>query len=207
MNYLAHLYLSGNNEKIIVGNFIGDHIKGKNFKKYSPQIQKGILIHRKIDTFTDQHQLFRETKQFVKNEYGLYSGIIVDFYFDHILAKNWHLFSDSSLREFAKKIHAILLSNYFHLPKKIKGFLPFLIQNKRLESYQTIEGIAKSIKIMSQYTTLPDKTAIAIDILKNNYSQIEKNFFVFMNEIIEFIARSEKIEIKYPVFIADKNLR
>lgn len=87
MNYLTHIYLSGENEKVLVGNFIGDYVKGKNFEKFPENIQCGILLHRQIDTFTDSHPKFIEAKRKLRDDFGLYSGIIVDF-FTHEVRKH-----------------------------------------------------------------------------------------------------------------------
>ena len=198
MNYLAHLYLSGNDKETIVGNFIGDYVKGKSYTKYPLKIQKGILMHRQIDSFTDNHPKFREAKKLLNDEYGLYSGIIIDFFYDHFLARNWDIYSKRTLRDFAKKTRAVLLSHFFHLPVKVQRFLPFLIQNRRLESYANIDGIQQSLEIMSRYTSLPEKSQIAIEILKLNFEFLHENFSVFMLELIEFVEGGFEIEINRP---------
>lgn len=198
MNYLAHLYLSGTDESTLVGNFIGDYVKGKSYQRFPEGIQTGILLHRQIDTFTDTHHKPAEAKKLLRPEFGLYSGIIIDFFYDHFLASNWNKYSDESLRSFAKRAHAILLSNFGVLPLRVQGFLPFLIQNRRLESYATINGITESIKIMSKYTSLPDKYDFAKDILTVHYDFLEENFFAFMEEIIDFVYNHFDINMQNP---------
>ena len=103
MNFLAHIYLSGEDEKLMVGNFIGDYVKGKDYENYPTPIREGILLHRQIDFFTDSHSQFREAKKLLVEEFGLYSGIIIDLLYDHLLAKNWNNYSEQNLRSFAKK--------------------------------------------------------------------------------------------------------
>jgi len=198
MNYLGHLYLSGDSDKLIVGNFIGDYVKGKKYNLFPDEIAQGILLHRQIDTFTDEHKNFKLAKKLFREEYGLYSGIVVDFFFDHFLAKNWNQYSEITLRTFSKGIHAVLLSNFKHLPSRVKGFLPFLIQNKRLESYASIKGIVHSMKIMSNYSSLPAKSEMAQIILEDNYRFLDENFAEFMADIIEFISVEQGIKIKRP---------
>lgn len=200
MNYLAHLYLSGKDEKVIVGNFIGDYVKGRKYSDYPEEIAKGILLHRQIDSFTDEHLQTKNAKVFFRNEFGLYSGIVVDFIFDHFLAKNWYDYSDISLRTFSKQMHAILLSNFRYLPGRVQGFLPFLIQNKRLESYASVDGIIQSLKIMSNYTSVPSKSAEARIILEANYGQLEEIFGLFMAEVIEFVHLKHDVDLKRPDF-------
>lgn len=184
MNYLAHLYLSGKSEKIIVGNFIGDYVKGRKYQDFPDEISKGILLHRQIDSFTDNHKLTKEAKQFFRAEFGLYSGIVIDFFYDHFLAKNWNAYSPITLRTFAKQMHAILLSNFQFLPTRVQGFLPFLIQNKRLESYALVDGIIQSLKIMGNYTSVPSKSEEAKVILLDNYDWLDEISTAFMKDII-----------------------
>jgi acyl carrier protein phosphodiesterase len=198
MNYLAHIYLSGEDEKTLVGNFIGDYVKGKNFEKYPDKIQVGILLHRQIDTFTDMHPKFIEAKRKLRDDFGLYSGIIVDFFYDHFLAANWNVYSDVTLRSFSKRAHAILLSNFLNLPARVQGFLPFLIQNRRLESYATVDGIIQSIEIMSKYTSLPTKSEIARHNLIQHYDFLFGSFIDFMEDMIAFVTSYHQIIIQKP---------
>lgn len=198
MNFLAHLYLSGTDEHTVVGNFIGDYIKGSDYNNYPENIRKGILLHRQIDTFTDNHEKFREAKSKFRTEFGLYSGIIVDFLYDHYLAKNWNDYSDVTLRTFAKRSHAILLQNFRYLPFRVQGFLPFLIQNRRLESYATVTGIVQALTVMSNYTSLPSKHDFVFNTIIENDIFFEKNFKVFMHEIISFITEKHNLESNFP---------
>jgi acyl carrier protein phosphodiesterase len=200
MNYLGHLYLSGNEEKVVVGNFIGDYVKGKNVYRFPDKIRDGILLHRQIDTFTDNHPKVSEAKKLFREDYRLYSGIIVDFLYDHFLASNWNGYSDLTLRSFSKHIHAILLSHFKFLPSRVQGFLPFLIQNKRLESYASVDGIIQSIRIMSKYTSLPEKTDTVNQILLEHYDYLANNFWHFMNDMIEFVTVSHQIKLQKSKF-------
>jgi acyl carrier protein phosphodiesterase len=199
MNYLAHLYLSGNDEATLVGNFIGDYVKGKGYEKFPIDIQKGILLHRQIDSFTDKHPKFREAKKLLNGDFGLYSGIVIDLFYDHFLAKNWNIYSPLTLREFAKYSHAVLLSHFRHLPKRVQGFLPFLIQHRRLESYAGAKGIQKSLEMMSRYTSLPNNSKKAIAVMKSNIPFFEESFAVFMSEIVDFVSNEYKVRIKRPI--------
>lgn len=197
MNYLAHLYLSGDSEKLLVGNFIGDYVKGNRYLQYHSDIAKGILLHRHIDSFTDQHLLHREAKKYFREDFGHYSGIVIDFLYDHFLAGNWSRYSEISLCWFAKRAHSVLLSHFTELPLRVQGFLPFLIQNKRLESYATVDGIIQSMQIMGKYSSLPAKSELARKILLENYDDLQTNFFGFMKEAMIYVK--DEFEINLPV--------
>jgi acyl carrier protein phosphodiesterase len=100
MNFLAHIYLSGDNYLIKIGNFMADGIRGKQFKNYPQEVQKGIVLHRAIDTFTDAHPVFRQSTKKLHSRYHHYAGVIVDVFYDHFLAKNWANYSDENLADY-----------------------------------------------------------------------------------------------------------
>lgn len=186
MNYLAHLFLSGSDEHVMVGNFIGDYVKGNTWNKFPENIKKGILLHRQIDSFTDSHPKFREAKTFFRDEFGLYSGIVIDLIYDHYLAKNWNKYSDLTLRTFAKRSHAVLLQNFMYLPVRVQSFLPFLIQHRRLESYASVNGIVQTLKIMSNYSSLPAKSDFVKETIQANNNFFEENFSEFITDLIKY---------------------
>jgi len=198
MNYLSHIYLSGDSEEVKLGNFIGDFVKGKQFLKYPPNVAKGILLHRQIDSFTDSHRIVNECIVKLRPGFGKYSGIIIDIFFDHFLAVNWQHYSIEKLPSFTKRFHAVLLSNFFQLPSQVKMFLPFLIQNKRLQSYASFEGIEKTLRIMVQHTSLPSEVEYALEILKNEYTFFDASFNQFFPEIIGFVETKGNFNIVRP---------
>ena len=198
MNYLAHLYLSGDSDEIKLGNFIGDFVKGNRHNKYPDQVAYGIILHRRIDSFTDQHADVGECIKLLRPGYGRYSGIVTDVFFDHFLASNWSEYSPHLLRNFAKNAHAIFLSNFFLLPLKVKQFLPFLIQHKRLESYSKRENLLNVFEIMSRHTSLPANSDWAMQMLNQEYDQFEALFRSFFAEMINYVESEFEIKIARP---------
>lgn len=196
MNYLAHLYLSGNSNDLKLGNFIGDYVKGNKLDLFNKEIRKGIIMHRRIDSFTDTHPLFQNSKYYFQPVYHRFSGIVVDMVYDHFLAKNWDDYSNHKLHDYAKKVHRLLLSNYFLLPGPVRQFLPFLIHNRRLESYASVDGLQKVLEIMSRYTSLPDHSKIARKILDDQYENIETYFREFMKLAIKLVREEFNVEIE-----------
>lgn len=196
MNYLAHLYLSGDSDEIMLGNFIGDYVKGKQYQHYSEQVQRGILLHRFIDSYTDTHPLVKEAGSYFRPAYGRYAGIVTDVIFDHFLAKFWADYASCTLRQFAKHVHAVLLSNFFQLPTRVQGFLPFLIQHKRLESYARIEGIEQSLHIMARRTSLPDRTREGIDVLQGYFPELHELFGRFFQDLVREVEEQHQIQIQ-----------
>ena len=112
MNFLAHIYLSGDNDFIKIGNFMADSIKGDNYNNYPEYIRKGILLHRSIDSFTDLHPVFRKSKHRLHDRYGHYSGVIMDIFYDHFLAKNWSNYSEIPLEKYVFNFYQFFWSSF-----------------------------------------------------------------------------------------------
>lgn len=198
MNFLAHQYLSGESEKIKLGNFIGDYIKGRKYQNYHLEVQKGILLHRNIDHFTDHHPLVLNSSKRLKNGYSRYSGVVVDVIYDHFLAKNWNSYHIESISNFVDLSHQVLIKNYLTLPNRVKLFLPFLIQSRRMESYASIDGLKSALDIMSKHTSLPNKSDYAIETLTEEYDGFENEFELFMRDLIKYVSNEHQINVATP---------
>ncbi len=186
MNFLAHIYLSQNDDEIKIGNFIADSIRGKKYKKYPPTIQKGILLHRHIDTFTDAHPTVRMSTKRLHKNYSHYSGVIVDILYDHFLAKNWKNYSDIPLETFVEDFYHLLEDHFEMLPQNVQRMLPHMIHDNWLVSYASIEGITKVLEGMNRRTQNRSKMNLAIVELQEFYDEFEAEFTSFFAELIEF---------------------
>jgi acyl carrier protein phosphodiesterase len=187
MNFVGHIYLSGENERIAIGNFIGDYVKGKGYERYPEDIRKGILIHRDIDATVDAHPAFLNTKALFKETYGRYAGVVVDMAFDHILTKNWDDWHSIPLKKFTRNFYGLLLKNFRALPSQVKEFLPFMIQSNRLYTYASLDGIEKALSIMANYTSLPNKQAEAAHIIQRNETEIAQHFYQLLGDLSLYI--------------------
>jgi len=190
MNFLAHLFLSGKISPLMIGNFIADYIKGNQLERFEPEIEQGIRLHRKIDSFTDKHRVVRVSAARFKPCYHRYASVVIDVVYDHFLAVNWNEYSCIPLNEYVDEVHSYLLRYYFTLPNRAKGFLPFLIKSRRLENYQYLWGIESSLAIMSSYSTLPPKSKCALKVLEDDYEELNEEFSVFFNDI-QIMVKSE----------------
>jgi acyl carrier protein phosphodiesterase len=186
MNFLAHIYLSGKNEDYIIGNFIADSIKGKKYLSYPESVQKGILLHRAIDFYTDTHPVVRKSTSRLFPKHRHYSGVIVDIFYDHFLASSWQKFSDIPLEEFIADFYDLLQKKKELLPGNIKGFLPFMIQENWLLSYSTKDGIANILNQMNLRTQKRGKMDEAIFKLESHYEEFKEEFFTFFPELVTF---------------------
>lgn len=186
MNFLAHIYLSGDHELIRIGNFMADGIRGNDYRNFNPDIQKGILLHRAIDTFTDAHPIFRTSKHRLHASYGHYSGVIMDVFYDHFLAKNWERYSDIPLATYVLGFYTSLQTHYDSLTEKTKGLMPYMIGRNWLVSYASIEGIGTILFQMDHRTKNRSRMQYSVKELQEFYTEFETEFTLFFEELRQF---------------------
>jgi len=192
MNFLAHIYLSGDSDLITIGNFMADGIKGKDYRKYNRELQIGILLHREIDTFTDAHETVRKSTKRLHKKYSHYSGVIVDILYDHFLAKNWSNYCNIPLDKYVDHFYGSLEEHFDVLPLRIKKMTPYMITNNWLLSYASIDGITKVLEGMNNRTHNKSQMNLAVNELVEFYEEFEVEFTSFFKELIAF--SKEKLE-------------
>jgi acyl carrier protein phosphodiesterase len=186
MNFLAHIYLSGDNDLIKIGNFMADGIRGKQFEKFPEEVQKGILLHRNIDTFTDAHPIFRTSTKRLHEKYHHYAGVIVDVFYDHFLARNWDHYSDEKLSGFVTRFYTSLEENKSILTEKTIGMMPYIIRYNWLESYQTTAGIKTCLSQMDKRIQNDPGMRFSLNELHLYYKEVEEEFTTFFKELRAF---------------------
>jgi acyl carrier protein phosphodiesterase len=184
MNFLAHLYLSGDNPKLMVGNFIGDFVKGKSaLAKFEPEIIRGIELHRSIDAFTDKHSIVSTSKDRLREKYRHYSGVIVDVFYDHFLAKNWSDYHSQPLLDFSLASYKTIERFGDVLPDDVRNMLPYMKRGNWLLNYSFVEGIHRALSGMASRTTFVSKMEEASSELVTHYDAFEKEFQEFFPQL------------------------
>ncbi len=187
MNFLAHVHLSADDEQLMIGNFIGDFVKGGSLEgRYTPQIIKGIELHRAIDHFTDNHDVVQASKNRLRPKYRHYSGVIVDMYYDHFLSKNWEAYHHLPLSAFVNQFYSLLQSNEHLLPAGVLRMMPYMIRGNWLVNYSKTEGIDRALTGMSRRTTFDSKMDEATQDLVKNYESFEEEFKLFFPSLKQF---------------------
>lgn len=189
MNFLAHIYLSGDEEDTLLGNFIADMVKGRQIDNFHQGIVDGIMLHRKIDTFTDTHPIVDQSKNRLRNKYRLYAGVVVDMFYDHYLAKNWNDYSRYSLTRFVKEAYHILLKNYFLLPVRAKNMLPYMVSSNWLVNYASLDSMEQIFEGMAMRTPFKSGMESAVDDLRLYYGDFENEFRTFFPELVDYVAK------------------
>lgn len=173
MNYLAHAYLSFNHPGILVGNLISDFVKGRKKYDYPDDIQKGIALHRAIDTFTDSHEATRQAKQVFRPVYRLYSGAFVDVVYDHFLANDENEFTESSLLAFSQKVYSTVNDHLPWLPASFSGMFPFMKTQNWLYNYKSIWGTGKSFGGLVHRAVYLSESETAIQLFEEHYQRLQ----------------------------------
>ncbi len=193
MNYLGHAFLSFGNDDILTGNMIGDHVKGRlALEQYPEGIKKGILLHRKIDAYTDAHFATQRAKLLFRGEYGLYSGAIMDTLYDHYLANDPKLFStQEALLEYTKTVYLQLEMNESYFPPKFAAYFPFMKEQNWLLNYRTLKGMERSLNGLARRALHMPPIEKAYEIFVTNYYQLNQCYYEFIDDVIKFV----KIEL------------
>lgn len=202
MNILAHLYLSGAVDDLMLGNFMGDFVKGSHYHDFPEPVKSGILLHRKIDTLTDAHPGHLASRNRFRDKYGLHAGIVVDIVYDHFLAANWEQFHALPLPVYTQQVYSYINKNFELLPEKLKQIAPFIINNNWLEMYQSVAGIKRVLEGMARRTSMPDEVEFAIQTLNYFYYPLQNEFENVMYSLIKNI----NIDMVLPVFTSKMRL-
>ncbi len=192
MNFLAHIYLSFGDDEIAIGNFIADSIRGNKIDHLPDRIQKGVILHREIDTYTDSHSIPKISSKRLHKNYSHYSRVIVDIYYDHFLAKNWKNYSDTPLKIFVNDFYDLLENNYTILPNGVQRMMPYMISDNWLYNYSKMEGMDRVLNGMNRRTKNKSKMNFAILDLEEHYTDFEREFTDFFNELITFSKHKYK---------------
>lgn len=187
MNFLAHACLSFNEPGILTGNMINDYVKGKKKFDYPAAIQKGMVLHRAIDEFTDQHAVTRQAKQFFKADYRLYAGAFVDVLYDHFLANDTKEFStEGELNSFCQLTYASLQADFDLLPQKFQQVLPHMQLHNWLYNYRYKAGIEKSFIGLARRAAYLSESPIAFSIFNEQYDALQICYNEFFPDLKQF---------------------
>ncbi len=192
MNFLAHAYLSFGQDEILIGNFIGDFVKGKMVGNYRAGIRQGIRLHREIDTYTDTHPLVKAGQSYLRPTFGHYSTVITDIYFDYFLGKFWDTYSQKPLERFVEETYQTISSHEHDLPEAFKEMFFWMKSQNWLLNYRTIEGVQKSLTGLSRRARFDSKMEQATDFLLEKEDEFQLIFFAFFKDLETFTQEKLK---------------
>lgn len=189
MNYLAHLFVADSEPASLVGNLIADFVKGSDLSHLPPGVERGIRQHRRVDSFTDCHPVVQRSIGRISAKWGWFSGILIDVYYDHILATTWSEWSAEPLRSFVDRVHRVLLDNVELAPVDGREMIGKLVASDRLHSYSTVAGIHDALSRLSRRIRerMPHRAVElerALPDLQDRLPLLTSDFRAFIPELI-----------------------
>ena len=190
MNYLAHAYLSFGDPKVLIGNFIGDFVRGDIESAYERDIVIGIKLHWEIDKYTDNHPVVKEAQSILRPEYGRYSTVITDMYFDYFLGRYWKNYSHIPIEEFAEKVYANIEEHKEILPEKFLMTFGYMKYYNWLTGYGDLDGIRRALTGMSKRTKFDSKMETAHIFLDQHHEYLKLHFGDFFEDVVSFSKKT-----------------
>lgn len=183
MNFLAHLYLAGNDPEAIVGSLAADFLDGGDLSGFTPGVRAGIQRHRAIDAFTDEHPRVRSSIAVLAPAHRHCAGILVDVFYDHFLARQWPKHSAEPLDAFAARMHAALAEKQDLAPPRMRAKLDALVEQRWLVSYADVNGIARALERLGRRFRKPVPLERATEDLALHRAKLEADFDAFFPEL------------------------
>jgi acyl carrier protein phosphodiesterase len=185
MNFLFHMLLSGEDEQVLVGNFMGDFVKGPLLDRFPERISQGVKLHRRIDSFASRDELFQQSRRRLDPHYGLYRGVLIDLFYDHFLVTEWKNWSKEPLESYLARTRAIIEGHLTELPERMQPLVPVIFEDL-LPSYGEVSGIGRALERMSRRVTRANPLAGGESELLRHYGELRTDFRSFMPIIGRF---------------------
>ncbi len=184
VNFIAHILLSGENEEILVGNYIADLIKQSDVVSLRPDIEKGVMLHRMIDSYTDEHPVNRNVLDFLYARHRKYAPVLLDIYYDYFLIKYWNLYSTISFKEKCQRTYCVLCKHIEKIPKSALGNVENLLEKRWLEvAYKDFKGLERTFYFLRKRTSRPDYILGATRSLIDLNPELEHAFLSFFPDL------------------------
>lgn len=159
MNYLAHALLAGDAPALVVGGVAGDWIKGPLPGPLPADLASGVALHRAIDRHAEEHPAFRRSRARVTAARRRYAGILVDIFYDHLLAAAWAEHHPQPLAAYCAGIYRQIGERLDELPPPARPPLTLMAAENWLMSYGELKGIADVLARMAARARQPNPLA------------------------------------------------
>lgn len=198
MNFLAHSFISRNHhDHILLGNFFGDSFKGNIKNIASPKVRLGVRLHRNIDRFTDSHENVLKAIRIFREQQGMFSPVVVDMVFDHLLAKNWMYWSDQKLEPYTQHLFTRLNEHSHLIPSRGHIFFPHMSEYNWLLHYSKPQGLHRALSGLDRRVKHPSKMASSLSVLAEVEEELTELFNDFFPQLIayseEFMSGEETL--------------
>ncbi len=198
MNYLAHLFLSGEDDEIRFGNYLGDHLRKAQWAEYSERVRIGLELHALIDHTTDRHPMVMASRQRMRPSQHKFSPVVQDLLYDHFLAKNWARFHSVPLEVYTRNAYERLQAFQPHMPASVLRMFEHMRTHDWLESYARLEGLNKALGGMARRTRFVSDMERAVEDLASEMDAYESDFMRFFPDLQTEVRRFLGPEFSLP---------
>lgn len=188
MNFLAHTLLSSEDEALLIGNFLADFINNKEVAVLPEDMKKGIALHRLIDSYTDSHPVVKKGVHRLQKKHGKYAGVVIDIFYDYILANNWSKYGPGTLQSFADKTYDVLKNNIEPMPERLHKRVPQMIEDNWLVQYGKLEGIAYTFEWVQKRASKPAYFDNILESLATEEAQLTEEFALFFPDLSQEVG-------------------
>lgn len=186
MNLLAHAYLSEHDPELLLGNMLGDDVKGLQIKLYPPKVRAGIQLHRYIDSFTDQHTLLSEARAIYRPAAGLFAGPLLDITLDYFLANDPAIYSKSEWQNFASWAYKSLDAQSSWHTGGMRRYFPYLKKENWFIHYAELPFIENTMRHLLTRVGRPAASRAVILAFKENLDDLSQIYQVFFPELAAY---------------------
>lgn len=198
MNWLAHVFLSEPGVEFRLGNLLADIVRGDELRRMSAAFQRGAEKHKQIDAFTDAHPLVKRSRARISSEFRRFSGVLVDVFYDHLLASDWDRYSPIVLDAFTAKFYADIEARHIELPVSARVTLDRIIRHDLLGSYRRVEGVERSLRRVSAYLSSRWRREFA---LEKGVADLIAHRAGFEADFAEFFPQLQAAVATHPVTV------
>jgi len=187
VNYLVHFLLAGDDDELRLGNLLGDFVKGRvqrfEHQGVTERLRAGIQMHRAIDAFSDRHPAVHRSKRIVAPEYGRLSAVIVDVFYDHVLARRWPEHHPQPLPVYAQDVYRTLDGNLHRLPAGVHPLVRSMTRADWLGGYASARGIERALQGMAQRRAVAAAIGTAGRMLADHFDRFSDDFDEFLPDV------------------------
>jgi acyl carrier protein phosphodiesterase len=188
MNLLAHALLASPDAELMLGSLIGDFVRGRIDPALPPNVGAGIALHRAIDAYTDAHAEVAAARALFAPPFRRYAGILLDVWFDHLLARQWARFGEDDLDAFSDRVRDLLAINAALVPERMRGFVAYLDANDLPAAYRDTAVIGNALRGMSRRLERANPLGEALPVLVALHAPLQECFEAFFPELRNFVA-------------------
>ena len=189
MNYLAHLYLARHDDEALVGALLGDFVGSARLGEWPAPVRREIRLHWRIDAYTDHHPAVRAAKALFPEGRRRYAGIVLDVYFDHLIARDWPRWHAEPLDDFNARVYGLLMSRLPTLPDRLRRIAPRMAEGDWLGGYRQRGSVDRAVRgIATRLSRNGDKLVQALDVLHSHEADVDAAFEAFFPDLVEFVA-------------------